>query len=110
MTEETIFYWRLRQEIKKCGKSANQIERELGWPRNALHNYKNGTEPSGIRLIELAEYFNVSPQFLIGKTEVACVKSPEDLFEQLSEFQKFEILKVSNNWAENLIKNYTIFG
>ncbi len=67
MIEETIFYSRLKQEIEKSGKSTNQIERELGYSRNALHNYKNGTEPSGTRLIEIAEYFHVSPKFLIGK-------------------------------------------
>ncbi|MCE2142273.1 helix-turn-helix domain-containing protein, partial [Streptococcus thermophilus] len=47
-------------------KSFNQVERDLGYPRNALHNYKNGVEPSGIRLIELAHYFGVTPEYLLG--------------------------------------------
>jgi len=105
MIAETIFYSRLKQEIKKSRKSTNQIERELGYSRNALHNYKNGTEPSGTRLLELAEYFHVSPRFLIGKTDISSEKSSINLFEQLSDVQKFEILKLSNNWSENLIKN-----
>jgi len=40
MIEDNIFYLRLQQAIIESGKSANQIERELGYSRNALHNYK----------------------------------------------------------------------
>ncbi|WP_282799097.1 helix-turn-helix domain-containing protein [Lactococcus lactis] len=105
MSEETIFYSRLKQEIKKIRKSTNQIERELGYSRNALHNYKNGTEPSGTRLIEIAEYFHVSPKFLLGKTEIPAENRPTILFEQLSDVQKYKMLKLCHNWSENLIKN-----
>jgi len=105
MTEETIFYSRLKQEIKKSRKSTNQIERELGYSRNALHNYKNGTEPSGSRLIEIAEYFHVSPKFLIGKTDISSENTPIIKFEQLSDVQKFEMLNLCHNWSKNLIKN-----
>ncbi len=105
MTEETLFYSRLKKEIKKIRKSTNQIERELGYPRNTLHNYKRGTEPSGTRLIELAEYLHVSPKFLIGKTDTSPKKSTINLFEELSEIQKFEMLKHCHNWLENHIKN-----
>lgn len=105
MAEETIFYSRLKQEIKKSRKSTNQIERELGYSRNVLHNYKNGTEPSGTRLIEIADYLHISPKFLIGKSETPSEKSPTIQFEQLSDAQKFEMLRLCHNWSENLIKN-----
>lgn len=104
MSAETIFYSRLKQEIKKSRKSTNQIERELGYSRNALHNYKNGTEPSGTRLIEIAEYFHVSPKFLIGKTDISSENNPIILFDQLSDIQKYEMLKLCHTWSENLIK------
>lgn len=110
MTEETLFYSRLKQEIKRCRKSTNQIERELGYPRNSLHNYKYGREPSGTRLIELAEYFHVSPKFLIGKSDISSEKNQNNLFEYLSDDQKFEMLKFLNDWSENLIKNAQLPG
>ncbi|WP_394852280.1 hypothetical protein [Lactococcus lactis] len=48
MTEESVFYQRLKTEIQLSGKNFNQVERELGYPRNSLNNYKsNATEPSG---------------------------------------------------------------
>lgn len=39
---ENIFYQRLRALTHNSGKSFNQIERDLGYTRNALANYKNG--------------------------------------------------------------------
>lgn len=35
--ENIIFQKRLNQLIEKSGKSTNQIEREMGYTRNALH-------------------------------------------------------------------------
>lgn len=56
MQEETIFYQRLKILKIDSKKSFNQIERDLGYPRNALHNYQKGGEASGVRLLELANY------------------------------------------------------
>lgn len=42
-----LFYHRLKELVESSGKSANQIERKLGYPRNSLNNYKLGGEPSG---------------------------------------------------------------
>ncbi|MBK0083331.1 helix-turn-helix transcriptional regulator [Lactococcus sp. S64] len=91
--------------MKNCSKSTNQIERELGYSRNALHNYKNGTEPSGNRLIELAEYFHVSFKFLIEKTDDPNESKPSELFEQLNERQKFEMLKLCQDWSDKLLSD-----
>ena len=66
MAENQLFYPRLEELIRLSKKSFNQVERDLGYPRNALHNYKNGMEPSGIRLIELAHYFGVTQEYLLG--------------------------------------------
>ena len=41
--EESIFYKRVRKLATDLGKSFNQIEKELGYSRNALSNYKNVT-------------------------------------------------------------------
>lgn len=94
MTKETIFYNRLIRLVKESGKSVNQIERELGYPRNTLHRYKNGSEPSGTRLIELAGYFNVLPEFLIGKSELHSRSVIPFGHRELSEKQKVEMPKL----------------
>ena len=57
MMEESLFYKRVKKLGEDLGKSFNQIEKELGYSRNALSNYKTKTMLSAIRLLELAEYF-----------------------------------------------------
>lgn len=47
----------------------NQIERELGYPRNTISSYKR-QNPSTKRLDELAEYFNVSVDYLLGRENI----------------------------------------
>lgn len=64
-----MLYEQLTKLIKKSGKSINQIERELGYPRNTLTTYKR-SNPSTKRLDELAEYFNVSVDYLLGRENV----------------------------------------
>lgn len=69
---DNIFYDRLLEIISKSGRSCNFVERELGYPRNSLHNYRYGASPSAIRLIELSQYLGVYPEYLIGKTDISC--------------------------------------
>ncbi len=95
---ENIFYKRVLELAEKCGKSINQIERELGYPRNALHNYKYGNEPSASRVVNLSDYFNVSPKYLLGIGEKDVEISIDILFKNLSEEQKKELSKISYKW------------
>lgn len=62
------FYERLNKLVKESGKSMNQVERELNYPRNALNAYKNKKNPSAKRTSEIAEYFGVSTDYLLGNT------------------------------------------
>lgn len=103
MHKENKFYSRLLKEVENSGKSMNSIERELGYPRNSLHNYKNGTEPSGFRLIEIAQYLKVSPEYLIGKKESETSLSLIHIFNNLSEADKLKMFKISQKWADSRI-------
>ncbi|AIS03132.1 helix-turn-helix domain-containing protein [Lactococcus lactis] len=77
-----MLYERLQELIKKSNKSMNQIERELGYPRNTISSYKR-QNPSTKRLNELAEYFDVSVDYLLGRQDEP--KYKEDLSEEESE-------------------------
>lgn len=103
MEENSIFYDRLIKLIVRSGKSFNSIERDLGYPRNSLHNYKNGAEPSGTRLVELAEYFNTSPSYLMGKDRKNNFMDPEKYFLDLPIEDKLKLLKVSQEWAYDFL-------
>lgn len=77
-----MLYEQLTKLIKKSGKSINQIERELGYPRNTLTTYKR-SNPSTKRLNELAEYFDVSVDYLLGRQDEP--KYKDDLSEEETE-------------------------
>ena len=62
-----MLYERLSELIEKTGKSMNQIEHELNYPRNTIQSYKR-SNPSAKRLAELAKYFDVSTDYLLGIT------------------------------------------
>ena len=94
----------LLEEAKRNGKSINQIERELGYPRNALHNYKNGHLPSGIRLLELAHYFGVSPHYFLGVSDEPHELYPNSYFKKMNSKQKLEMWCLCQEWALSELK------
>ena len=60
-----MFYETLKSLANKNKKSFNQIEKDLGYGKNTLYSYKI-QNPTQERLIELAKYFNVSTDYLLG--------------------------------------------
>ena len=100
-----MFYLLLKKQAKKCKKSLNQIEKELGYPRNALNNYKNGNIPSGVRLLEISQYFGISPNYFLGIDKDISIYSTNSLFNRMSQKQKLEMWKLCNNWMTSEIKN-----
>lgn len=97
------FYERLKELAEASNKSFNQVEKELGYSRNALSNYKNKTMPSAIRLLELAEYFDVTPQYLMGYDDIHFKEKSKDslaefIFKNLSKNQKLEMYRLSQEW------------
>ena len=62
------FYQKLQELAKDKGVSFKQIEKDLDYPTNTLYNYKS-KDPSGQRLIELADYFDVTTDYLLGREE-----------------------------------------
>ncbi|AYG01332.1 helix-turn-helix domain-containing protein [Lactococcus allomyrinae] len=73
-----MFYEILQELAKKNKKSLNQIESDLGLSKNTLYNYKKSI-PTGDKLSELAEYFGVTVDYLLGREES---KNNEELTEE----------------------------
>lgn len=102
MLNDIKFYLRVKEECDRLGMSVNKVERELGYPRNALHNYKAERIPSGKRLIELSEYFGVTPNYLLGYSEGGHGDT-RDLFNKLSIEEKKEIYCISQEWVSSML-------
>ncbi|EGO2713700.1 helix-turn-helix domain-containing protein [Enterococcus faecalis] len=63
-----ITFERIKELAKKQGKSLNKVEEDLGYGKNVLYRLKN-SNPSTERLQEIADYFDVSVDFLLGREE-----------------------------------------
>lgn len=93
------FYERFMEQVKLVHKTVSEVERDLGYPRNALKNYKYDVMPSGARLIELSHYFEVTPEYLIGVERPITGKLLESFFENLTPQQKANIYFIAQKWA-----------
>ena len=59
---------KVRELAKKQGLSLNQVEEKLGYSKNTLYSLKR-QKVSSERLQEIADYFNVSTDYLLGRTD-----------------------------------------
>ncbi|APD22346.1 TPA: helix-turn-helix transcriptional regulator [Streptococcus pneumoniae] len=59
---------KIKELAKKRGKSLGQVEEDLGYGRNTLYKIKNST-PNAERIAEIANYFNVSTDYLLRRTD-----------------------------------------
>lgn len=59
---------KIKELADKQGISINKLEERLGYSRNTIYNLKT-KKPNAERLAEIADYFNVSTDYLLGRTE-----------------------------------------
>lgn len=63
-------FWEIFSELcLQQGKSPNAIAKELKISSGSVTNWKNGTIPNNSALLKLANYFNVSVDYLLGKED-----------------------------------------
>ena len=70
---------KIKELAKKRGKSLGQVEEDLGYGRNTLYKIKNST-PNAERIAEIANYFNVSTDYLLGRTDNPAIASSKEQF------------------------------
>ena len=58
---------KIKELCKKRGISLNKLEEDLGFSRNTIYSMKN-KKPNAERLQKIADYFNVSTDYLLGRT------------------------------------------
>lgn len=69
----TVFE-RIKFLAKKHSKTMKQVTIDLGYSENYFYSLKSGKQPSAEKLTEIANYFNVSVDYLLGREEK---KSPK---------------------------------
>ncbi|HFI0041759.1 TPA: helix-turn-helix domain-containing protein [Streptococcus suis] len=71
-----ITFDRIKSLAQKQGLSINSLEAKLGYSRNTIYNLKT-SKPSTERIAEIADYFNVSTDYLLGRTDNPRIASDE---------------------------------
>lgn len=74
-----ITFERIKELAKKQGKSLNKVEEELGYGKNVLYRLKD-SNPSTERLEEIADYFHVSVDYLLGREEKTSLAEKHGVF------------------------------
>lgn len=59
---------KIKELADKQGISLNMLEENLGFSRNTIYNMKKST-PNVERVSKIADYFKVSTDYLLGRTE-----------------------------------------
>lgn len=62
---------RIKRECERHNVPMKRVEEECGLSNGYLHNLiKRGNKPSGERLQVIADYFEVTPEYLLGISKV----------------------------------------
>lgn len=69
---------KVRELARKKGLSLNQVEEKLGYSKNTLYSLKR-QKVSSERLQEIADYFNVSTDYLLGRTDNPAIVSDDTI-------------------------------
>lgn len=64
------FYYVFLNLCNKVGKTPSKVALEIGTSKPAVTRWKSGSMPSDATLVKLAEYFNVSVEYLKGETDI----------------------------------------
>lgn len=69
---------KIKELADKQGISLNKLEEKLGFSRNTIYNMKKST-PNVERVSTIADYFNVSTDYLLGRTDNPNVASDDTI-------------------------------
>ena len=70
-------YEKIKELADKHGISLMKLEEDLGYSRNTLYKLKS-QKPNAERISEIADYFNVSTDYLLGRTDNPTIASNGD--------------------------------
>lgn len=97
---------KIKELAKKRGKSLGQVEEDLGYGRNTLYKIKNST-PNAERIAEIANYFNVSTDYLLGRTENPAIAKDDKTNAYLGPAET-ELVAAFRNQTQNMTEEEKI--
>ena len=73
-----MFWTRFYELCLKKGSRPNPVGREIGVSSGVITNWKNGAIPSGEMLVRIADYFDVSIDYLLGRSDSPKIECPAE--------------------------------
>lgn len=70
---------KIKELCQKRGISINSLEETLGYSRNTIYSMKS-KKPNAERLQEIADYFHVSTDYLLGRTDNPAIAGESEKF------------------------------
>lgn len=67
---ESILYQRIKTLCEKRGISISKLESELGFGNSSIKKWERVSSPSIDKIIKVATYFDVSVDYLLGRTDI----------------------------------------
>ncbi len=89
-----MFYERFIQLCAVNNEKPTSVLKEIGVSSGNLNNWKNGTSVKSDILMQLSEHFNISVDYLLGRTE-----EPNGNQKQLTQNEQ-ELLDIFKNFSE----------
>ena len=100
-----LFAKRLSELRKAKGLSQYELADRLGFSRGQLANYEQGKrQPDHEVLGQLADFFEVSTDYLLGRTDIKYPFNPEHEYAGFEDFLKDPVLK---DFLQKDLKNAT---
>lgn len=105
-----MFYERFIQLCTENSEKPTSVLKEIGVSSGNLNNWKNGTSVKSDILMQLSEHFNVSIDYLLGRTndlgnkKLLSQNEQEllDIFKKFSERDQIKILGKMEDWASKV--------
>lgn len=93
-----MFWQRFYELCGKSNTSPNNVAKALGLSSGSVTSWKNGKVPHHNTLIDIADYFDCSVDYLLGRTDIVNIK-PAPSSGELSEHEILVIEAYRNNIA-----------
>ena len=65
-----MFFERFDELAKQHNSNVNTVGKELKFSSGSLTAWKNGTKPNSAAVTKIAQYFNVTNDYLLGVTDI----------------------------------------
>ena len=92
---------RIKELAKKKGVNLQKVSEDLGFSTNYLYSLKNKKTPSAEHISKIADYFNVSTDYLLGRTDNPAIASSDKANSYLGPAET-ELVAAFRNQTQNM--------